>query len=418
MGSLHSVGLGLLAEVTSAQFRGRILGGFACAKHLGLAVGCFMSPWLSSQNFGIEGWRISVLAIGVASIVVGFIVAVLMKEPPREVPLTDMEPGVRAELWRMLSYCSFDRQFGLADCNVSVSSSFRHTVCVMCRNSEASVLLTLPICFFVWKVQPPSGWELLCEASLISGMGFTSAWVAGVCLPMLVELAPIGRKSGIMAWEMALQGIISLGGAWIVGVCAPKMVGHELPGAHTAMSMALQQVIVDLHTSSEDRQLGSQQLGWGAGLEADVSDRGSLELGLCGRLAAAGGGGAKPASSGLTEGASLRALDAVEVLLRKWYIHADHATKLAKMQRSVETLATFYPGVCTALAKILLKSGDAKLGSKLVVASCSCLTSWITVVLGAEPGQWPQDSCEPRAALAALFALQNGRSVEDDVGRG
>lgn len=35
---------------------------------------------------------------------------------------------------------------------------------------------------------------------------------------MLVELAPIGRKSGIMAWEMALQGIISLGGAWIVGV--------------------------------------------------------------------------------------------------------------------------------------------------------------------------------------------------------
>ncbi|CAK9022077.1 TELO2-interacting protein 1 homolog (Protein SMG10) [Durusdinium trenchii] len=154
------------------------------------------------------------------------------------------------------------------------------------------------------------------------------------------------------------------------------------------------------------------------------------------------------ASSGLTEGASLRALDAVEVLLRKWYIHADHATKLAKMQvgflahlavqratsevsrqeqvlslkilqtlaeveRSVETLATFYPGVCTALAKILLKSGDAKLGSKLVVASCSCLTSWITVVLGAEPGQWPQDSCEPRAALAALFALQNGRSVEE-----
>lgn len=63
-------------------------------------------------------------------------------------------------------------------------------------------------------------------------------------------------------------------------------------------------------------------------------------------------------------------------------------------------------------------AGDAKLGSKLVVASCSCLTSWITVVLGAEPGQWPQDSCEPRAALAALFALQNGRSVEDDVGRG
>eukprot|EP00435_Cladocopium_sp_Y103_P027934 s2791_g6.t3 len=108
MASLRSVSLGLLAEVTSEQYRGRIFGCFSLAKHLGIALGCFANPWLCSQSlFGFEGWRIAILACGLLSILLSLFVSLTMKEPLREARLTDMEPGVRAELWRLARYCRF-----------------------------------------------------------------------------------------------------------------------------------------------------------------------------------------------------------------------------------------------------------------------------------------------------------------------
>lgn len=129
------------------------------------------------------------------------------------------------------------------------------------------------------QVSPSSG-EFVYQASLISGMGFTSTWIAGVtasaasapswsdaekwtdmnwyflgyldllsylillflffsllvtmcrtlpqsvscevCLPILVELAPSSRKSGIMAWQVALEGVSSIVVASIIGVSWPE----------------------------------------------------------------------------------------------------------------------------------------------------------------------------------------------------
>jgi len=301
--SLRSVGLGLLAEVTSEQYRGRIFGCLSLAKHLGLAVGCVASPWLSWHSFfGFEGWRISVLSTGLLSIAVSLLVALAMREPPREAPLTDLEQGVRAELWRLASYCRFPSflltvfagcfkysawtlmgyhilildTFGLAQQEVAfralgqVSAAFGALFggfladlmgrCLPTHGrilvAQASVALTLPMCFFALKVSPSSG-EFVYQASLISGMGFTSTWIAGVCLPILVELAPSSRKSGIMAWQVALEGVSSIVVASIIGVAAPKLVGLELPGAQTAMALAAQQMMVDTdpQKSSEDTAL-------------------------------------------------------------------------------------------------------------------------------------------------------------------
>lgn len=38
------------------------------------------------------------------------------------------------------------------------------------------------------------------------------------CLPILVELAPTGRKSGIMAWQTALENVSGVVVASIIGV--------------------------------------------------------------------------------------------------------------------------------------------------------------------------------------------------------
>ena len=43
-----------------------------------------------------------------------------------------------------------------------------------------------------------------------------------VCLPILVELAPSSRKSGIMAWQVALEGVSSIVVASIIGVSWPE----------------------------------------------------------------------------------------------------------------------------------------------------------------------------------------------------
>lgn len=301
MASLRSVSLGLLAEVTSEQYRGRIFGCFSLAKHLGIALGCFANPWLCSQSFfGFEGWRIAILASGLLSMLLSLFVALTMKEPPREARLTDMEPGVRAELWRLARYCRFPSFLlivfagclkcaswtvmgyhilivdavglahqevtlrGLGQVSAACGALFGGLLAdLMARClpshgrilvAQASVALILPMSFFAMKASPNTGWELLYQASFTSGIGFTSTWITGACLPIVVDLAPTGRKSGIIAWQMALEQVFSVAAACIIGVSAPKIAGLELPGVQTALSLAVQQIVVDNdpQKSSED----------------------------------------------------------------------------------------------------------------------------------------------------------------------
>ena len=47
---------------------------------------------------------------------------------------------------------------------------------------------------------------------------------------------------------------------------------------------------------------------------------------------------------------------------------------------SPETLAAFYPGVCTALARVLLKS-DVNVGRAVLLSACACLAAWLQAVL-------------------------------------
>eukprot|EP00435_Cladocopium_sp_Y103_P023891 s2791_g5.t2 len=119
--------------------------------------------------------------------------------------------------------------------------------------AQASVALILPMCFFAMKASPNTGWELLYQASFTSGIGFTSTWITGACLPIVVDLAPTGRKSGIIAWQMALEQVFSVAAACIIGVFAPKIAGHELPGVQTALSLAVQQ-IVDIIRLTHNRE--------------------------------------------------------------------------------------------------------------------------------------------------------------------
>ena len=100
--------------------------------------------------------------------------------------------------------------------------------------------LSLPSAVFAFK-----GPSELHQAVLMCTMSFTSAWVAAVGLPMLVELAPNGRKGGVLAWQMAVEDVWGVILAAVVGVCAPKILHLPLPGAATSMLTSLQQLVMD-----------------------------------------------------------------------------------------------------------------------------------------------------------------------------
>jgi len=101
--------------------------------------------------------------------------------------------------------------------------------------AQASSLLSFPLCILPFLVPPPESWAFIYEASMVCGLSFFASWSVGACLPMLANLAPWGRKSGILAWHGALQGgfgcLVALG----MDVLAPRIFGHDL-GAHPAFT--------------------------------------------------------------------------------------------------------------------------------------------------------------------------------------
>mmetsp|Transcript_30077 Transcript_30077/g.71573 ORF Transcript_30077/g.71573 Transcript_30077/m.71573 type:complete len:580 (-) Transcript_30077:403-2142(-) len=293
--SLRAITLGLVAEVGCEQWRGRMFGGFFCAKHLGLALGCFFSPWLSLHRvFWLEGWRLPVLATGFLSMLVGSLVALLMREPTCEEP-TDVEPGCRAELWRLLRYCQIPSfllivfqgcftcaawaamgyhsllvsSWGLSSTEVVALRSMAQAAvalgalggglltdlasrCFPAHGrqiiAQVSVCLTLPICFCAFVPRT----VFAVQASLVCLLGFTSAWGNVACLPLLSELALTGRKSGMLAWHAAIEGAAGVTLATVMGVIVPQALHHSLPAAQTAATFAVQQIVftdISLETS-------------------------------------------------------------------------------------------------------------------------------------------------------------------------
>ena len=119
--------------------------------------------------------------------------------------------------------------------------------------------------------------------------------------------------------------------------------------------------------------------------------------------------------SGGIEVVAVQLLRILKILLEKWSMHSARGSDISKMQtgfiahlavsmlseeasreeqllsaevlqtlaevESIDTLASFYPGVCTALAKVLLRRSHGQIGSRMVVASCSCFSAWLQAVL-------------------------------------
>ena len=91
---------------------------------------------------------------------------------------------------------------------------------------------------------------------------------------------------------------------------------------------------------------------------------------------------------------------------------------MAEIQAAANVLATFYPGVCTALVKLLLQAGkEFKVAFKIVVVSCGCLGAWMRAVLGNDVNAdlLGEVKIRPPLTLEELFLQHNNPQKGPDM---
>ena len=99
--------------------------------------------------------------------------------------------------------------------------------------ANMSVSLGIPCVFLIYMTQPPEEWQFTWYLILLMLMGLTATWcLTGVNLPLLSEIVDPQSRSGIMAWESAMEGAIAaVAGNAAVGFLAQSVFGYNLAGA-------------------------------------------------------------------------------------------------------------------------------------------------------------------------------------------
>lgn len=284
LSSLRPIANGIIADVTVETNRGKVYGLMGIAMNVGTMSGSVVGTNLGRKTVGgLQGWRVSFLIIGFASVFVGLLAAVLMREPPRP----RGRGGSRAEgrgwaaftaeikelgtyfrmasfrvlilqgmfgmvPWNALGYKTLFFQLGgITDFQASVIDVLSHIsgslgtllggvvgdALSRCSRyhgrpitAQVSVLAGIPVAWCIFMQAPPIGEAFPYYLLLMITLGLTSTWCyAGVNLPVLSEIVKGDRRASIMAWEGALESSCSaIFGNAMVGILAEDVFGYDL----------------------------------------------------------------------------------------------------------------------------------------------------------------------------------------------
>lgn len=84
LASLKPIASGIIADTTAETHRGKVYSTVGMSLNFGMMLGAFVGTNLGRKTvFGLQGWRVSFLIIGGASVLVGAIAAAAMVEPPK-----------------------------------------------------------------------------------------------------------------------------------------------------------------------------------------------------------------------------------------------------------------------------------------------------------------------------------------------
>lgn len=285
LASLRPIMSGIIADVTSDTNRGKVYGALGIAMNIGTMIGTFIGTNMGRKRIlGLQGWRVSFLVVGGASVIVGLVAAAMMPEPPRSCARGGAKGrGLGAvkselkELWsyfRLPSFCVlilqgcfgsvpwnalgyktlFFQLEGISDLQTSaidiasqiagslgalLGGAIGDALSKCSRNhgrpitAQISVLAGIPVAWFIFMQAPPHGQAFGYYMGLMIVLGMTATWCGvGVNLPILSEIVAGDRRATIMAWEGTLESSCSaIFGNAMVGFLAQNVFGYDLASA-------------------------------------------------------------------------------------------------------------------------------------------------------------------------------------------
>lgn len=290
LASLKPLCVGLVADTTSETSRGRVYGYLQLCVTLGMMAAAMIgTPMSRHQILGLQGWRVSFILIGGFAIFTAFLIKVFMHEARREKTWESGSrkrgcDGAKDEMrklgsyfakptflclvgqglfgaipWNAFNYSTMYFQVnGLSDTESAGLSTMFQLACAIgnvlggligdamakrCPNhgraftANMSVSFGIPCVFFIFMT---TNQTFAYYAILLVLMGLTATWCCvGVNWPILSEIVDPQSRSGIMAWESAMEGAIAsfLGNA-AVGFLAQNLFGFNLADEGEATSNA------------------------------------------------------------------------------------------------------------------------------------------------------------------------------------
>jgi len=282
LASLRPIANGIVADTTVETNRGKVYGAMNIAMNVGTMLGTLIGTNLARQTvFGLQGWRVAFMIVGGLSVLVGFVAAAFMIEPPKA--FAKKQEGGNAfrnelrEVWkyfRMPSFCVLilqgcfgtvpwnalgyktlffqlggikDWQASIIDVASQIAGSMGGMIggCVgdslsrLSRHhgrpitAQISVLAGIPVAWFIFMTQPPESSAFTYYLMLMIVLGLTATWCGvGVNLPILSEIVKDDRRATIMAWEGTLESSCSqIFGNSMVGLLAQSVFGYDLANA-------------------------------------------------------------------------------------------------------------------------------------------------------------------------------------------
>jgi len=255
LASLRPIANSIAGDRFPNEVRGKYFGYIMGAMHGGSAVCGYFATKISKQTvFGMIGWKVAFLAVGIFTMACAPIVLFTLKAPPVRPPSTKNANQFDKimKLFKRWSFSAlvFQGMFGLipwramefrtkyfqsagltddqagsinlvatasavigsmlggyvGDC-FAKCSDIHGRICA----AEISVYSGIPVAFFTFYVDPPAGdmARFLYCMFFVSALGLLGTWTPAACNnPVLCSLAEESERSVVISWQVGLEGAI------------------------------------------------------------------------------------------------------------------------------------------------------------------------------------------------------------------
>eukprot|EP00931_Biecheleriopsis_adriatica_P056761 TRINITY_DN3365_c0_g1_i3.p1 TRINITY_DN3365_c0_g1~~TRINITY_DN3365_c0_g1_i3.p1 ORF type:complete len:500 (+),score=99.49 TRINITY_DN3365_c0_g1_i3:47-1546(+) len=281
LASLRPVCNGLIADMTSELYRGKIFGRVQSALLFGMFGSTMVAGNIANIYIvGLPGWRFMFVVAGLIACCVAAAIARLLVEPPREADATTSDQkGCRAVLEELLTVVRFltiptfgvmimqgifgtipwsvmgngllyFKLCGLKDWEASILTS-EGTVMGIFGNilgglvadalarrlgyhgrplsAQITVAIGIPLIFLQFYGIPAGDGSFALYFAIIAGFGILGSWAqSGTNFPILSDIVPAQDRSKVMAWECALENSIANAiGPIFVSFLAETVFGYK-----------------------------------------------------------------------------------------------------------------------------------------------------------------------------------------------